>query len=536
MGEDAERTLTALRRLRAELFGPAVAGHRGTLVKSMGDGWIVTFASAVDAVTCAMRLQDKMADEPKIKLRIGIHIGDIAVEDEDVFGEGVNVAARLEALTQPGGLTISDAVFGTLDGTLRPAFDDAGEQSLKNIDRPLRVWSRGGVMSRARATPPGSSGFPCLQIVPVMAPDVAGPIRDLSSALTHDIEACLVHHRWLRAAVALEPVPETFTLKSTLRNSGDTIRFEARLTAPDGTPVWNRKYDGSLGNVFDWQDETGADAASRVSAAVLDMELARILRKTDDSLSGEDWMLKAATMTDGSRAAVSGLFDCTTHAIEKNPDLSYAYELALAMMAAASSFGYTDIVARYQPLLPEWLARARELSTGTPAFQAILALFSYVQSGDVEAARKDVASNLRNLPFDPDALLFTGYVFNFIGEAQNALECFDKFHTIARHHHYAPPAHNGAGAARVMVGRYEDALVHLNEANRLASGYVAAYRWRAAALAHLGRLEEAREMLAQHDALLPGQTIASVRAGSRYVINDATDRYFDGLRLAGMPD
>ncbi len=103
MGEDSGKTIAALRRLRAELFGPAVAGHRGRLVKSMGDGWIVTFASAMDAVTCAMRLQDKMAVEPDISLRIGIHIGDITHTDEDVFGDGVNVVARLESWCEPGG-------------------------------------------------------------------------------------------------------------------------------------------------------------------------------------------------------------------------------------------------------------------------------------------------------------------------------------------------------------------------------------------------------------------------------------------------
>ncbi len=197
MGADADGTLSSLRRLRTEVFGPSVAGHRGTVIKSMGDGWIVTFDSAVDAVTCAMRIQDKMSAEPDIRLRVGIHIGDITQEDEDVFGDGVNIAARLEALTQPGGVTISDAVFGTLDGTLRPAFDDTGEQALKNIARPIRVWSRGGAAVVARSAPgQKDSGFPKLHIKPVEVAGSEDALRQMADALKAVED--LVRAQWMK--------------------------------------------------------------------------------------------------------------------------------------------------------------------------------------------------------------------------------------------------------------------------------------------------------------------------------------------------
>ena len=228
--------------------------------------------------------------------------------------------------------------------------------------------------------------------------------------------------------------------------------------------------------------------------------------------------------------------DCAARAIRADPDLGYAYEVALALVAGASSLGYSDLVARYQPVVDGWVKKATELSTGSPSFRAILTMFRYVQSGDVAQARADAGKILRDLPFDPEALLFAGYVFNFISEPHSALECFDKFNDVARHHHFVASARNGAGGACVMLGRYDDALVHLDAALHMAPGYIAAYRWRAAALANLGRLDEARATLAEHDRFQPGQTTAIVRAGSNYVRSPETDRYLDGLRLAGMPE
>lgn len=139
MGRDAAATLVALRAFRAAEFDPTIAGHGGNIVKNMGDGWLVEFASVVDAVTAAMRLQDSLSGRSDLQLRFGVHIGDITRDGDDLFGDGVNIAARLEALASPGQLLISDPAYGSLDGTLSPAFDDQGETRLKNIARPIRV-------------------------------------------------------------------------------------------------------------------------------------------------------------------------------------------------------------------------------------------------------------------------------------------------------------------------------------------------------------------------------------------------------------
>ena len=145
MSEDETATLAALRDFRAKSVHPFTTQHRGEIVKSMGDGWLISFASVQDAVSCAIKLQAALEPHEVIKLRIGIHTGDVTRQDEDIFGDGVNVAARLEAMAPAGGVALSDAAYAMLDGTLRPGFADQGEQALKNIDRPMRVWMRAPV-------------------------------------------------------------------------------------------------------------------------------------------------------------------------------------------------------------------------------------------------------------------------------------------------------------------------------------------------------------------------------------------------------
>ncbi len=143
MGEDGAGTLGALRQLRTEILAPAVNGHRGKVVKSMGDGWLVEFASVIDAVTCAIELQERLTGHDIIKLRVGVHLGDITHEEEDIFGDGVNIAARLQEIAEPGGIVISDMARRSIDGKLAAAFVDLGAQDLKNIAEPITVYGWG---------------------------------------------------------------------------------------------------------------------------------------------------------------------------------------------------------------------------------------------------------------------------------------------------------------------------------------------------------------------------------------------------------
>ena len=286
MGADEAGTLAALRKLRAELFGPVVAGQRGKVIKSMGDGWLVEFVSSVAAVSCALQVQDRLAGHETIKLRIGVHIGDVVHEAEDIFGNAVNVAARLQEVADPGGVAISEAVYSSLDGTLSPSFEDSGLQELKNIERPVQIWMRARQKDRqpdARGQDPGRGqgiGFPRLAIEPVSTSDDRPEVRELADALTSDLATYLGSSEWLMAATAELTDNQNFALRATLRSRQERLRLEARLIDSSGNEIWAEKYDGELADSFDWQDRVGEAVASTVLGLIRDVERQQLATKS----------------------------------------------------------------------------------------------------------------------------------------------------------------------------------------------------------------------------------------------------------------
>ena len=167
MGEDEAGTLAALRHLRNEVFRPAVADHHGNIIKSMGDGWYVEFSSAGDAVACAIHIQDALGDRETIKLRIGLHIGDVTFEEEDIYGDGVNIAARLQEIAAPGAVVISDNARRSIDGKIAAAFNELGSRELKNITEPVVAYGWRMVASSLENTPPPPvSDRPAIAVLP----------------------------------------------------------------------------------------------------------------------------------------------------------------------------------------------------------------------------------------------------------------------------------------------------------------------------------------------------------------------------------
>ncbi len=535
MGENADATLTALRRLRAEVFHPLVAGLRGVVVKSLGDGWIVRFDAAADAVTCAMQLQDKMVADEKIRLRVGVHLGDIALEEEDVFGDGVNVAARLEALCKPGGVTISDAVYSTLDGTLRPAFDDAGQHKLKHVDRPVQVWSRGGLTGAGHGTA-GLEGFPRLAITPVATSDTRSSVLDLANALTYDLETNLRQSPWLRVHVDQGADRASLRLAPVLRASGDKLRLEARLTTPDGAAIFSEKYNGDLADVFDWQDETALKVSSECMTRTVEWSVARSKDKPDATLNWEDWMMRSFAERNTELEGITRSFQWIQKAVDLKPNSTLPYEIMLSFLGVASVLGYASIVQAYQKQFPFWLAEIDRIGQRGPETRAFVAVTEYVLGGNVPRAQAAAHDLLRDAPFNFLARGWAGHLFQVLGEPENSLACYGGDRLMAAHADFQAVVSMGMGAANVQLGRFEEGLAHTENALRLRSGHLSAHRWRIAALANLGRLDEAKAALAEHDRLQPNQTISGVQAVNRYVDNAYTQRYFEGLKLAGMPE
>ena len=300
IGIDEEGTLARLKALRRTLFDPKIAEHHGRVVKNTGDGAIAEFASVVDAVRCAAEIQRGMAEQnidvpqdKRIELRIGIHVGDIIIEENDIFGDGVNIAVRLEGIAEPGGISISDDARRQIRGKVDITFEDLGSQSLKNIADPMRVWR----VPNGRAAPPGVPtrlrvddaaltlpDKPSIAVLPFtnMSGDpeqdyfADGIAEDIITALSH-FKALFVTARnssftYKGRAVDVKQVGRElgvrYVLEGSVRKAANRVRITGQLVdAATGAHLWAERFDGGLGDIFDLQDQVtesvvGGDRAS----------------------------------------------------------------------------------------------------------------------------------------------------------------------------------------------------------------------------------------------------------------------------------
>ena len=533
MESDATATLAALMRLRAEVFDPLVAARRGQIVKSLGDGWIVVFGTATEAVECAMQVQDRLATDPLIRLRAGIHIGDVALTGDDVFGDAVNLASRLQTIAGPGAVVISEPVFLMLDGTLRPSFDEAGLRWLKNIARPLKVLVRGGEVAGGSADR-ALAGFPRLSIAPVRTSDPRPEVQDLATALSGDLLTCLDGTQWLRARIAAAPEPSAFRLACLLRAHGDRVRLELVLTRPDGAPLHAEKVDGSLADSFAWQDSTVPAVATRLFRRLM-AHVGRDLDATPRALrTAEQWAMLAIIRGGADGEGHRRALDCLAEAIRLAPDWGYVHGLALAVLMGGVSLGLSAHIAPYLDRHAAWAERVDALEPVVSPGRIMLAFARLVRTRDPNTVRADVRAQLQGLPFEPDVLIWAGYIHLFIGEPEAALECFARFDRCVTLDAYVPAVRSGAAGALVQLRRFDEAIAKADEALRLNPLAPSPHRAKAAALGWLGRADDAAQALAGLHVVSPGETLAKFRSQAGFCDTPATRVFFEGLLKAGM--
>jgi adenylate cyclase len=320
MGADEEGTLELLKALRRELLDPKIAEHCGRIVKTTGGGLLVEFASVVDAVRCAVEVQRAMANrnagapaEKRIEFRFGIHQGDILVEDGDIFGDGVNLAARLEGLAEPGGICVSGRVRADAAGKVDVAFDDLGEQSLKNIARPVRVYRVRLGEAPETNTPAAALALPDKPSIAVLPfANMSGdPEQEyFADGMVEEIITALSRIRWLFViarnssftykgrAVDVKQVGRElvvrYVLEGSVRKGGNRVRITAQLIdATSGAHLWADRFDGLLEDVFELQDKVAISVAGVIEPTLRQSEIERARRKRPDSLDAYDLYLRA---------------------------------------------------------------------------------------------------------------------------------------------------------------------------------------------------------------------------------------------------
>lgn len=312
MGEDEARTLAALAELRKELFEPVVAGRGGKVIKRMGDGWIVEFPNVSDAVTSAIEVQAGLADHEVIRLRIGVHTGDVTFQDDDIYGDGINVAARLEALAEPGQVLISDTAHHSLDGKAAKQFSGGQTQQLKNIERPVAVW-QWPATSDATVKEPAALALPDKPSIAVLPFDNLSrdPEQDyFSDGVTEDIITELARfaefHVIARNSTfaykgkrvdpteVAQDLGVSYVLEGSIRRSGNRLRISAQLIdGSTGNHHWAERYDRNLDDIFELQDEITRTIAGALGAKIRDINWTQATRNQSTNINAYDLILRA---------------------------------------------------------------------------------------------------------------------------------------------------------------------------------------------------------------------------------------------------
>ncbi|MEH6647656.1 adenylate/guanylate cyclase domain-containing protein [Sulfitobacter sp.] len=539
IGVDQGGTLAALRSFRTEIFGPTVAGHHGKIVKSMGDGWLVEFGSAAEAVNCAVLIQDRLAGHPLIVLRIGVHIGDVVHEDEDIFGDGVNVAARLEAWAKPGGIAISDAVYSSLDGTLTPSFDDAGLQTLKNIARSLRIWTKTmtSFVAIVQTERGFSTGYSHLSIVPVATSDDRADVQELADGLTGDLDEMLAAARWLVVAVREQPRPNDYVLKIALRARGDRLRLEARLFDPMGKQIWATKLDGDLADSFDWQDTTSETVSLEVLTRMLDAESDRLACIPLAKRTAEECLVQGfMQIRSGDERGMEDSISSYMLALEKDPQCADAYGEAIWWTYAGMTVGWERARPFYENYFQDWVTRSRHLTAQNSVLDIGVALADFHSNSDVTPVRNAISGALRRSASDANVLSMSAWASLWCGEAATAFDCFRKFERVGKYHPFWVASKGGSATASVQLGDDARAISDATEGLQFSNTYPTFFAVLASAYALSGQLKSAKEALVKYRELVPDRTISSWKEMNDYGGSAGGRRYFEGLRKAGLPE
>ncbi len=364
MGTDEAGTLSALKALRRDVFAPQVAAHKGRVVKLMGDGALVEFPSIVNAVDCAIAVQRALAEQT-IQLRIGINLGDIIVEGSDIYGDGVNIAARLEGLAEPGGICVARNVYDQVKSKVEASFEDLGEKEVKNIPEPLRVYRVATERLSSAVTSPTTKPLPLpdkpsVAVLPFTNMSGDSEQEYFSDGITEDIitELSRFHSLFVIArnssftykgkAVDVTEVGSTlgvqYVVEGSVRKAGNRVRVTAQLVeAQSGRHVWARRYDRDLSDSFELQDEISKVIVGTIAGRVDAAEAQRVAWKPPGDMTAYDRFLRGLQeFNRQERVPLANARELFQDAIDLDSSYARAYAHLAFTHVCDVWYGYTD--------------------------------------------------------------------------------------------------------------------------------------------------------------------------------------------------
>jgi adenylate cyclase len=580
MGTDEEGTLARLKAVRKTVVDPAIASHRGRIVKTTGDGILVEFASAVDAVRGAIEVQRGIAEQnatvprdTKIEFRIGIHVGDIIIDDNDIFGDGVNIAARLEGIAESGGVCISDDAHRQIRGKVDIAFDDIGLQTLKNIAEPMRAWRIRIGGGPASLIPPGSSfnepyaltlpDTPSIAVLPFqnMSGDpeqeyfADGMVEDIITALSRFKSLFVIARNSSFSYKGKLPdvrqvgreLGVRYVLEGSVRKSASRVRITGQLVdSLSGAHLWADHFDGTLEDIFVLQDRVTETVVNAIAPRVEQAEIERSKSKSTDRLDAYDYYLRGLARLNlvmvgfHSEAILAGVREARAlflKATEIDPDFARAYSSAArCCLIESQNVGAT---ADREAIVAETVRVSRRaVSVGR---DDALALSDAAQALAYVAGEIDEGTTLieRALALNPNLALawnFGGWIKIFRGEPEVAIERFARAMRLNPLDPFIFLLRLGTACGHLFAGDDKEAAVWAERALQERPNVIVGLRLAASCFAHGGRLEEARRAAAQLRELVPSFRIAQVRTLFPLRRPKDLEKYSEGLRLAGLPD
>ncbi len=519
---DEEGTLHRLRTLRAEVINPEIAGHRGRIVKTTGDGLLAEFASVVDALRCAAKLQAALAKgnatlppDCRIEFRIGINMGDIVVEDGDIFGDGVNVAARLEGLAEPGGICVSARVQEDAAGRLDLGFEDMGEQALKNIARPVRAYrvvTSGGSASTRPSSGPPLPDKPSIAVLPFANMSGDPEQEYFADGMVEEIITALSRIRWLFViarnssftykgqAVDLKQVGRElgvrYVLEGSVRKADGRVRITAQLLdAVSGAHLWADRFDGSMENVFDLQDKVAWSVAGVIEPSLEAAEIFRSASRATNSLGAQDFYLRALPHAfSWERERIIVALDLLEQAIKLDPHYGSAVGLAAFCHNQLDILGLvTDREANRQKGVA-LARRALQTANDDPAVIGAGAFVLAYFGGDINTTCSLMDRALVLNPSFARGWAMSGWMRLYAGQPILAIEHFERSLRLNPRDRRPYPV-IGIGFAHFFNRRFEDAAAALQTLVEELPSFPTPYRFLASCYAHMGRLEDARDII-----------------------------------------
>ena len=570
-GADEDRTLARLRALRSDLIDPTIAVHHGRVVKRTGDGILIEFRSVVDAVRCGIEVQNGMAErnaglppERRIEFRVGIHVGDVVEEsDGDLMGDGVNIAARLEGIAKPGAICLSEQAYWQVKSRLDLAVSDLGPTELKNIAEPVRVYSlQVGLPAQAKPAAPlpqtsAPSSTPRLSIVVLPFANIGGDLEQeyfadgITESLTTDLSrirgsfviarntAFTYKGKHIDVKQVGSELGVRYVLEGSVQRGSNRLRVNVQLIdAETGNHLWAERFDKTIADLFDMQDEIVARLANQLGAQLIEAEARRAQRaplpdSIDLYFQGMACLNKG--LTPEYMAQAGGFFE---RALALDPgNVEALVGKAIVDIFSAANYMTDNGDASY--------ARAETALTGAlslaPQHPMAHLYLGYVQ-GSTNRAIHGIAECQRALTLDRNlagAHGYIGLIKFFLGRAEETEGHILEALRLSPHDNLAYAWMMFVGIAKIGLGRDEEAVVWLRRAVETNRNLPLAHFYLAAVFAHLGRRHEARSSVRSGLALNPSFTIHRVRSTARSddpTVRAQGRRIVEGMRKAGVPE